>query len=131
MSAAQAVQKLEVCDEFISALRIKCEQSLPIEVTAKYIQLPLGVADDGVTHNRFLFLVLIIAGLILIRPHSGKTHKSACGRRARMRGSDDDNGDTNGNSGSGKQRNAQKRPTEAHSLHGYGVRQSSSGRNNI
>ena len=99
-------------------MQVECKHSLPAEVTAKNVELPLGVTDDGVTNNGFVFLIFIVTGLIVICPHSGKLHESTGRRRARMRGSDDENSDANCNGGSGNKGSAQKRPTAAHSLHG-------------
>jgi hypothetical protein len=90
---------------------------LPVEVATKDIQLPLGMADDRVTHYGFLPLLFIVPSLIIIVPQSSKTHECARGRRARIRASDDANTYTNGYGRCGQQRHAQKRPTAASSLH--------------
>jgi hypothetical protein len=62
---------------------------LPGEVAAKDAQLTLGVADNGIAHNGFLFRVPIIAAVIIILPQLSKTHKRACSRLLRARSSDD------------------------------------------
>jgi hypothetical protein len=97
---------------------------LPAEVTAQDVELPLGVANDRVPHNRVMVVVLlIITGVFIIRPHAGEINERSCGRRARLSGGDDTDANENSESGSGKYRNAQKKPTAAGSLHRNGAQQ--------
>ncbi len=97
---------------------------LPVEVTAQDVELPLGVANDRVPHNRVMIVVLlIITGVLIIRPHAGEINERSCGRRARLSGGDDTDANENSESGSGKYRNAQKKPTAASSLHRNGAQQ--------
>lgn len=49
-------------------------KNLPVKVTPEDIELPLGMADDGITHKWLLFLIPIIAIVIHLAPQLSKTH---------------------------------------------------------
>ena len=97
---------------------------MPAEVTAQDVELPLGVANDRVPHNRVMIVVLlIITSVLIIRPHAGEINERSCGGRTRLSGGDDTDANENSESGSSKHRNAQKKPTAAGSLHRNGAQQ--------